>query len=85
MKVSKTIEKANWFQWIGDVMIKMELEASKMARLQMLVERRASQLMTSSLGPDPSQLERILTVKRHDCDCVRLLEKVDGRFFKYLD
>ena len=55
-------------------------------QLQMLVQTRASSAHDVVTGSQTTaEREWVLTVKRHDCDCVRLLEKVDGRFFEYLD
>lgn len=56
-----------------------------MAQLQMSVQSRAPSAHDVVTASQAAQAEEILTVKRHDCDCVRLLKEVDGRFFKYLD
>ncbi len=67
-------------------MIKTQLEDLNGPQLQMLGESRASSahdVVTASQAT--GKLEGVLTVKRHDCDCVRWFEKVDGRLFKDLD
>ena len=66
-------------------MVDTKLGISKMTQLQMSVQSRAPSAHDVVTASQAAQAEEILTVKRHDCDCVRLMDEVDGRFFKYLD
>jgi hypothetical protein len=74
------------FRCHEDTVVKGRIECSEVNNPD-IVENTSSSTddVVTPLSHPPNELERIRTVKRHDCDCVGLLEKVDGRFFKYLD